>query len=259
MRVLPWLAKISFAALIAALLTSLVAGLGTRFGFWNVYVGLYAIFVWSIVLGLLGFAAGLVWAICAMVANRGASARYGVIGLFGSAALLAAPLYAVYAAETSPRIHDISTDTDHAPQFVALKSDRAGALTGPEYDGSKPALGPNGKSASTAQLQKKYYPDLYSKADLTSPDKLFARALKTAYAMGWHVVAVAPKEGRIEATATSLLFGLTDDLVIRVKPAGIGARLDIRSKSRFPIWKNSDAGGNAARVRSYLKTLANTY
>lgn len=259
MRLLPWLAKISFAAFVAALLVAVVAGLGTRLGFWNLHFGLYVIFAWSIWLGLLSFAAGLVWAICAIVANRGAGARYGIIGLFGSIALLATPAYDIYAAETSPHIHDISTDTDHAPQFVALKSDRAGALTGPEYDGPKPALGPNGKSAATAQLQKKYYPDIYSRADLTSPDKLFARALKTAYEMGWHVVAVAPKEGRIEATDTSLLFGLTDDIVIRVKPAGIGARLDIRSKSRMPIWRASDIGKNAARIRAYLKMLANTY
>jgi hypothetical protein len=52
---------------------------------------------------------------------------------------------------------------------------------------------------------------------------------------------------------------LTDDIVIRVKAAGIGARLDIRSKSRTPVWKDSDLGTNAARIRSYLKTLSNTY
>jgi hypothetical protein len=77
--------------------------------------------------------------------------------------------------------------------------------------------------------------------------------------MGWHVIAVAPKDGRIEATDTGLLFGLTDDIVIRVKAAGMGARLDARSKSREPIWKDSDIGTNAAHIRSYLKALSNTY
>ena len=33
MRVLPWLAKISFAAFVVALLVGLAAALGTRFGF----------------------------------------------------------------------------------------------------------------------------------------------------------------------------------------------------------------------------------
>jgi hypothetical protein len=259
MRLLPWLAKLSFAALLIAVAIALVAGFGARLGFWNLHVGLFCIFPWALGAGLASFASGLVWAIWALVANRGSGARFGAVGLFGASALLAPPAYDIYTAETSPRIHDISTDTDHAPQFVALRSDRSGARTSPEYDGPSRALGPDGKSASTAQLQKKFYPDIYSKADLTSPDKLFARALKTAYRMGWHVVAVAPKEGRIEATDTSLLFGLTDDIVIRVKPAGIGTRLDIRSKSRIPIWQDSDIGRNAAHVRSYLKMLADTY
>src|SRR4051812_24110309 len=192
MRFLPWLAKISFAALLAALLLAAIAGLGTRLGVWNLETGLYRVFPWSCLAGIAGFLTGLVWAISAMVANRGAASRYGAIGLLGSAVFSAISLYNIYTAETSPHIHDISTDTDRAPQFVALKAQRPGAVTGPEYDGPKRALGPEGQSASTAQLQKKYYPDLYSKADLTSPDKLFGRAMKTAYGMGWFVVAVAP-------------------------------------------------------------------
>jgi uncharacterized protein (DUF1499 family) len=88
------------------------------------------------------------------------------------------------------------------------------------------------------------------------PDKLFRHAVKTAYAMGWNVVAVDPKDGRIEATDTSFWFGLTDDIVIRVKPAGQGARLDIRSKSRVGV---SDYGENADRINAYRKALSASY
>jgi uncharacterized protein (DUF1499 family) len=49
------------------------------------------------------------------------------------------------------------------------------------------------------------------------------------------------------------LFGYTDDIVIRVKPAGMGAKLDIRSKARVG---NDDQGRNAARVKAFLKRLA---
>lgn len=259
MRLLPRLAKISFAAFAAALLVALVAGFGSRLAFWSVYFGLFEIYPWGVGLALIGFAVGCVWAVSAVIANRAAAARYGIMGLIGSIALLASPIHDVYGAMTSPRIHDISTATDRPPQFVALKADRAGALTPPDYDGPKPATGSNGKSSTTAQLQKKYYPNIFPHADLTPPDTLFARALKTAYAMGWNVVDANAKEGRIEATDTSLLFGLTDDIVIRVKAAGMGARLDIRSKSRVPIWKNSDLGRNAAGIRTYLRTLSKTY
>ncbi|HEY1638021.1 MAG TPA: DUF1499 domain-containing protein, partial [Rhizomicrobium sp.] len=259
MRLLPWLAKLSFAAFVLALLAGGIAGFGTRLEFWDLSIGLFRIFPWCAGCALLGFVVGLAWLVWAIVANRGSAARYGLVGLLGSAAVIAPTAYDIYRAKNTPRIHDISTDTDHAPVFVALKYQRNDAQTPASYDGPSLGQGPDGKTATTAALQRKYYPSIFSKADLTAPDKLFDRALKTAYRMGWHVVAVAPKEGRIEATETSLLFGITDDIVIRVKPAGMGARLDIRSKSRTPIWRGSDIGENAARIRSYLKTLSSTY
>ena len=53
---------------------------------------------------------------------------------------------------------------------------------------------------------------------------------------------------------TSFWFGLTSDIAIRVKPAGkIGARLDIRAKSRSG---QNDMGMNAAIVRDYIRAVA---
>src|SRR4051794_35686330 len=180
MRVLPWLAKISFAAFIAALLIGLVAAAGTRFGFWDYRFGLFTLFPWCLYFGLAAFFVGLVWAVWAAVANRGEGARYGVIGFLGSIVLLAAPLYDIYLYKTSPAIHDISTDTEHPPEFVALLPLRNGGdpknINSPEYDGPKPAQGPDGEREPVWELQKKYYPDLRSRADLTDPVKLFDRA-----------------------------------------------------------------------------------
>ena len=260
MRVLPWLAKISFAALVVAALVGAIAAFGTRTGFWDYHFGLFVLFPWCVYAGLLGFGCGLVWALWAIVVNRGDAARYGVTGLLGSALLIAMPLYRYASAQSLPAIHDISTDVEHPPAFVALlalrdKSAGHVPVNPPEYDGPKPAKGPDGKTAATAALQKKYYPEIRQRADLTSPGQLFERAVKAADRMGWDVVAIAPKEGRIEATDTSFWFGLTDDIVIRVRPAGVGARLDIRSKSRLG---QNDLGRNAASIRSFMKTLSNT-
>ena len=66
---------------------------------------------------------------------------------------------------------------------------------------------------------------------------------------------VRPDEGRIEATDTSFFFGFVSDIVIRVKPSGMGARLDIRSKSRVG---DADGGSNAAEIRGYVKKLASS-
>ncbi len=106
---------------------------------------------------------------------------------------------------------------------------------------------------SVAALQHKYFEDVHATAILIPPEALFRRASRAADAMGWNIVADAPDEGRIEATDTSLFFGFTDDIVIRVKPSGMGARLDIRSEARQG---DKDWGRNADRIRAYMKKLA---
>ena len=78
-----------------------------------------------------------------------------------------------------------------------------------------------------------------------------ARA-RVARSMGWDIVAVAPPEMRIEATATTLLFGFKDDVVIRVAAQGAGSRIDMRSLSRVG---GSDFGVNA-RARARLPAPA---
>jgi len=70
--------------------------------------------------------------------------------------------------------------------------------------------------------------------------------------LGWEIVAVEPQPRRLEATDTSLLFGFTDDIVIRITPHERGSQLDIRSMSRVG---RSDVGVNAQRIRRFLKRL----
>jgi len=59
-------------------------------------------------------------------------------------------------------------------------------------------------------------------------------------------------EGRIEATYTSMLYGFTDDVVVRVVADGAGSKVDVRSKSRVG---RSDFGQNAKRIRTFLREL----
>jgi len=169
----------------------------------------------------------------------------------GAIVLLATPAYDIAICRALPRIHDISTDVEHPPEFAALLTQRPGAENPPDYDGPN-VMQADGKSTTVMALQKKFYPEIHPVGQLTSPEKLFARALATARKMGWDIVAVVPDEGRIEATDTSFFFGITDDIVIRVKPSGMGARLDIRSKSRVG---DTDGGENAARIRAFVKKL----
>ena len=61
-----------------------------------------------------------------------------------------------------------------------------------------------------------------------------------------------PAEGRIEATSSSLLYGFTDEVIVRVKATDGGALVDVRSRSRLG---RVDRGVNARRIRDYLVAL----
>ena len=85
-----------------------------------------------------------------------------------------------------------------------------------------------------------------------TPAEAFKRADRVAMAMGWDVVARAPAEGRLEAVDTSAWFGFRDDIVVRIRAAGTGSRIDVRSKSRAG---ESDLGVNARRIRDFSARL----
>lgn len=143
-----------------------------------------------------------------------------------------------------PPIHDISTDTANPPQFVALIAVRqaAGAANPPEYAG-----------AEIAQLQAEGYRDIQTIILPVATDVAFQRAETAAREMGWEIVAAVPREGRIEAVATTGWIGFKDDVVIRVAAGEPSQSLvDIRSKSRVG---RGDAGMNASRIRGFRERL----
>ncbi len=85
------------------------------------------------------------------------------------------------------------------------------------------------------------------------PDPIFEHAVAVAHDMGWEIIAEVPADGRIEAVDTTFWFGFKDDVVVRIKPADGGSRVDVRSVSRVG---RSDLGTNARRIRNFLDKLA---
>ena len=106
--------------------------------------------------------------------------------------------------------------------------------------------------AAAAALQREAYPDIVTIVLPVAPAEAFKRADRVAMTMGWDVVARAPTEGRLEAVDTSGWFGFRDDIVVRIRAAGTGSRVDIRSKSRAG---ESDLGVNARRIRDFSARL----
>jgi uncharacterized protein (DUF1499 family) len=64
--------------------------------------------------------------------------------------------------------------------------------------------------------------------------------------------AATVRDGIIEAVARTPILGFRDDVVVRVRPTVDGARIDVRSASRYG---RHDLGTNAKRVRSLIDDI----
>jgi uncharacterized protein (DUF1499 family) len=213
----------------APLYRTRIAGLATTFLImrWSVYIAGAAV-----LLALIGLAVGL---------RRGSGRAMPMVALVLVAAAFATPIAKVRQASRVPRIHDITTDTERPPEFVAIVPLRAGAPNTMAYGG--PEL---------AAQQRSAYPAVQPLTLALPPNQAFDRALATARAMGWEIIASDPAAGRIEAVDTTLWFGFKDDVVVRVAAAPGGSRVDVRSLSRVGL---SDVGTNAARIEKFIAAL----
>lgn len=144
-------------------------------------------------------------------------------------------------ADSLPQIHDITTDTENPPAFVALKDARDAAPNGADY-GAAFEDWPAEKIAS-ATIES--YPAVQPIYTNLSVGEAVARANEVMLAMGMEVVAVDEESGSVEGTATTFWFGFKDDFVVRVVAEEEGSRVDVRSMSRVG---KSDIGKNADRI-----------
>ncbi|MES2536149.1 MAG: DUF1499 domain-containing protein [Pseudomonadota bacterium] len=230
--------KIARLPLVLAIVAGCVlalSGLGVRAGLWSFQTGFK----------MLGGAAfgGLAAGAGALLALAIPRIRAGAVALLLPALLLGlavafVPWSLLNQAKSLPPIHDISTDLTDPPAFQAILARRAGAPNSALHGGEK-----------IAQAQRAAYPDIQSLQLAAPPADAFQRAVAAARAMGWEMVAEEPAAGRIEATATTRWFGFKDDVVVRVRPAGTGSKVDVRSVSRVGV---GDAGANAKRIREFL-------
>jgi uncharacterized protein (DUF1499 family) len=234
---------VAIIGLVVALVALLmVGGAGPAYRLQLVDLGeAFAILRWGAWTGLAAFLVGLVGAWINRPGTPGRGFALALVGIAIGAAAFGVPFAMLQNAKKLPPIHDITTDTENPPRFVAMIPLRKGSPNSVEYRGEPVSL-----------QQRKAYPDIAPATIAEPPDSAFKRALNVARDLGWQIVAAVPDERRIEATDTTLWFGFKDDVVIRVTPADGGSRIDVRSVSRVG---QGDLGKNAARIRAYLQRL----
>jgi uncharacterized protein (DUF1499 family) len=177
----------------------------------------------------------------AVVEGRRGGVLLSLAALVVAAVAFWLPYHQMRIAYSVPPIHDITTDTDNPPAFVAVLPLRVGAPNTADYEGEK-----------IAEQQRKGYPDLKPLLLAGTPEAALTRALDVAKAMGWTIVAFDQTAGRLEATDTTFWYGFKDDIVVRAVAEGDGTKLDVRSVSRVG---RSDVGKNAARIRDFLRRM----
>jgi uncharacterized protein (DUF1499 family) len=237
------LALLPLAGTILAIFAGLAAasaGFGHRWGWWSYRTG-FTVLKAAAYLGIAAVAVSL----AVLIVTRPLLLRQGAVlslaGVLIGILTAGIPWSRLRTVKQVPYIHDISTDTDTPPKFVAVLPLRKDAANPAEYGGPDIAV-----------QQRKVYPDIVPFRSKMQPDQAFEQALSTARDMGWEIVDARSKDGRIEATDTTFWFGFKDDVVIRITPALDGSRVDVRSLSRVG---RSDVGTNAKRIRKYLNRL----
>jgi uncharacterized protein (DUF1499 family) len=161
-------------------------------------------------------------------------------------AMLAYPGFLAYRFYRLPPVNDITTDPADPPRFEAIIRLRPRGANPVAYPG-----------AAATDMQRAAYPDIEPLLLSVTPLEAYEAALAVITKRKWRIVdARAPqtgrREGRVEAVARTPMMGFRDDVVVRVRAAEDGARVDVRSASRYG---QHDFGANASRVRSLTSDI----
>jgi len=230
----------AFALAVLAGIAATLAGFGHRWGWWHYRTG----FMVLKGAAYLGVAAAIV-SLAGLVMIRPLLQRQGAVlslaGILVGLLTAGIPWSWLLTVKQVPSIHDISTDTENPPSFVAVLPLRKDAANPPEYGGPE-----------IAAQQRKGYPDIVPLHLAVQPARAFGLAVQAARDMGWSIMDASSDRLHIEATDTTFWFGFKDDVVIRITPEPGGSRVDVRSVSRVG---KSDVGTNAKRIRAYLRKL----
>lgn len=240
-----WARRIALFALVASAISVVVVGSGmleTK----PALATLAGALVFAVVAILLAFAAFVViW--------REGTEGFGsaLFALFVGSVLLLYPAYLGLQAYRLPAITDVVTDPDDPPRFE--KSARQRDDNPIAYPGR-----------AVAEKQRAAYPDIEPLIVTSTPQQAYEAAYALMTKRKWTIIVDVPpqvtprrdgrggRDGRIEAVAFTPIIGFREDVVLRVRADGEGARIDVRSSSRFGT---HDFGSNASRITKLLDEL----
>ncbi len=244
---------LTLAALVALAPAVMVAAamICTRLGLMDWKTGLGVLTLeWAPKVALLSVATGLIGVILALFAGFARHGLKAFVVLLISLGMLGGYLWMRQAQVTNPPVNDVSTDWAKPLTFSQRMMRERGADAIPvEID---PVI-PLGSQVFAGRRVADVNAETCAQArPLVLPGdtrQAYARAKAAIEGAGLALVTDDPVAGRLEATARSLAFGLPNDLVVRVQPDPLGARVDLRAIGRTPT---PDLGANCGRIERLI-------
>jgi hypothetical protein len=187
-----------------------------------------------------------------------AGLKQAISALFIGLALIAYPAYLGIKASKLPAIYDITTDPIDPPRFDAIARLRPRDANPIAYEG-----------LYAAEQQHAAYSDIEPDLTDSTAQEAYDAAMKVITKRKWRVVDARPpqggppaanarapasagRDGLIEAIARTPILGFRDDVVVRIRATSDGARIDVRSASRYG---RHDFGTNAKRVSALISDI----
>jgi hypothetical protein len=206
-----------------------------------------AAFAGAVLVVLMATVAGLdIW-----VTGRQGAARV-IFGATLGLALLTIPAGLFMVSQNWPVMNDVSTDTEHPPEFREIATIRARDANPVKYAGEK-----------FKALQQASYPDIKTLVLPRSSEETFDLVIQALGKLKLKILAEIPPgtdtpdaPGMIEIADRTLIMGFRDDIAIRVAGDDKASRVDVRSSSRYG---QSDFGRNADRIRQILREVVGRY
>jgi uncharacterized protein (DUF1499 family) len=239
-RLAIWARRIALFSLVATLLSIVIV----RSGILEIEPAL-ATFGGALLLAIIGILLALASFVVIWREGLG-GLGYSVSAIAIGLAINAYPLYLGYKWYKLPALFDVTTDPIDPPRFEAVARLRPRGANPVAYPG-----------LYAAEQQRAAYPDIEPLMVGVTPAAAYEAAHKLIEKRKWRIVdarepQINRREGRIEAVARTPIMGFRDDIVVRVRAVPDGARIDIRSASRYG---HTDFGTNASRIRSLVEDI----
>ncbi len=184
-------------------------------------------------IGLIGFLMSLFKGDASAMKSAGLSIVVGALPLVAMVILVGDGF-------NSPRIHDVSTDLDDVPVFIEVPKQRVNSDNNLAVD------------PDTLEQQSLGYSDLAPLQLDVSVGVAYDHVREAVSTLGWEVLRDDVDSGELEAVDESAVFGFKDDVIVRVRPAPDGSRIDARSASRVG---EGDLGANAKRIHRLFEAI----